>query len=145
MQRTRWASKGFLSGGSQKLTSRDPVVLDGSRSRVVAFQTFPMTQGPSAGWLAKVGEGWRRLAKVGEGWRRLANSIRVTMKMVKRQAMCHRAVELAETCNTSESLGVLNLDIRFRLSQATWGSYKTEGLEGNTDSVQRYSAKHHRS
>ena len=82
---------------------------------------------------------------VGEGWRRLANSIRVTMKMVKRQAMCHRAVELAETCNTSESLGVLNLDIRFRLSQATWGSYKTEGLEGNTDSVQRYSAKHHRS
>ena len=66
MQRTRWASKGFLSGGSQKLTSRDPVVLDGSRSRVVAFQTFPMTQGPSAGWLAKVGEGWRRLAKVGE-------------------------------------------------------------------------------
>jgi hypothetical protein len=43
--------------------------------------------------------------------------------------MCHRAVELAETCNTSESLGVLNLDIRFRLSQATWDLTKLKALK----------------
>lgn len=104
MQRTRWASKGVLSGGSHKFTSRDPVVLGCSRSRVVAFQTFPMTQRPSAGWwLAKVGEQHSCHHENGQaaGW------------------LCHRAVELAETCNTSESLGVVNLDSRFRLSQTS--------------------------